>query len=133
MKHNLLFLATYLCIAVELTAADWPRFRGVNGAGTSDEKGLPLEWTTTKNVIWKTALPGYGASSPIIIGKDIFLTCYSGYGLGDEKSPGDKSQLRHHVLCLDADTGKLKWNQSVAPRQSPRPNNETDYVGFTAK
>src|SRR5687768_5166165 len=62
------------------TAADWPRFRGPGGLGVSDSANLPVEWDAQKNVRWKTDLPGFGASSPIVVGDRIFVTCYSGYG-----------------------------------------------------
>jgi hypothetical protein len=37
---------------------DWPQFRGPGGLGVSDQKGLPLTWSSIQNVAWKTALPG---------------------------------------------------------------------------
>jgi hypothetical protein len=52
-----------------LKAADWLQFRGPGGLGRSDEKGLPLSWGTQQNVVWKTELPGPGASSPIVVGQ----------------------------------------------------------------
>ncbi len=48
--------------------ADWPQFRGPNGQGHSDERGLPLTWSETKNVRWKVPIPGKGWSSPVIQG-----------------------------------------------------------------
>ena len=58
--------------------ADWPRFRGTNGSGTSDGTGLPIKWSATENVAWKPRLPGHGSSSPIISGEKIFVTCHGG-------------------------------------------------------
>jgi hypothetical protein len=49
---------------------DWPCFRGPHRDGISADKGLPTEWSATKNILWKTPLPGRGASSPIV-----FLYC----------------------------------------------------------
>src|SRR5919204_337009 len=54
--------------------SNWPQWRGPNGLGISTEKNLPTEWSETKNVQWKTPIPGRGHSSPIIWGKKIFLT-----------------------------------------------------------
>ena len=45
-------------------AADWPRFRGPDGSGISPEKGLPVTWSETDNVAWKTDLPGAGRLEP---------------------------------------------------------------------
>ena len=49
-------------------AADWARFRGPDGQGISPDKGLPVTWSETENVLWKTELPGAGTSSPIVVG-----------------------------------------------------------------
>jgi outer membrane protein assembly factor BamB len=51
--------------ACTLTAADWSQFRGPGGLGTSAEKGLPAEWSSQKNIVWQTMLPGPGTSSPV--------------------------------------------------------------------
>ena len=93
-------------------AADWTRLRGPGGAGTSDETGLPTTWSADENVVWKTAMPGFGASSPITLGDKIFLTAYSGYGL-DRDEPGDQGDLKQHVLCIDRATGKILWDKAT--------------------
>lgn len=112
-------------------SADWPQFRGAGGRGASSETGLPLKWSEAENIAWKTALPGFGASSPIVVGQSIFLTCYSGYGF-DKTAPGEKRNLRLHVVCLDLG-GKVKWDKSIPARQPPRIDHQTDYAGFMAK
>lgn len=89
---------------------DWPRFRGPNGTGTSNEKGLPAKWSATEKLLWKRELPGPGASSPIVVGKRIYVTCYSGYGLSKSR-PGDPKDLKRHLVCLDRKTGKILWNK----------------------
>ena len=63
---------------------DWTGFRGPSGMGVSDAESLPLEWGAGNNVAWKTPLPGAGASSPIVWGDRIYLTCYTGYLVPDE-------------------------------------------------
>ena len=40
----------------------WPRFRGVAGAGVSSQKGLPVQWQQG-DYEWKTALPGLAGGS----------------------------------------------------------------------
>ncbi len=73
----------FVVLVPNLTAADgWLQFRGPGGLGVSEEMGLPVTWSAGQNLVWKTELPGAGASSPIVIGDKIFLTCYSGYGTG---------------------------------------------------
>ena len=98
--------------ALLFVAADWPRFRGPNASGCSEDTGLPVRWSQGENVVWKTALPGFGASSPITLGDQIFLTCYSGYGLSQD-APGRQEGLRHHVLCINRTDGKIKWDRGV--------------------
>jgi outer membrane protein assembly factor BamB len=96
-------------------AADWPQFRGPAGTGASTETGLPVTWSATENLVWKTDLPGPGTSSPVVVGDRIYLTCYSGYNLPG-KPGGNSSALRRHLLALDRRTGKLLRDTPVAAR-----------------
>lgn len=107
-------------------AADWLRFRGPQGTGVSDDTPLPTTWSADENVVWKTPLPGFGSSSPIVLGDKLFLTCYSGYGL-DRDEPGEQEDLRHHTLCIDRTTGKILWDRLSMPRLP-----EIEYGGMTA-
>ncbi len=107
-------LMTCLCLA-----ADWPGFRGPNADGTSDEHGLPVRFSATENLVWKTPLPGPGASSPVVSGDHIFVTCWSGYGAGDK--PADLVKLRRHLVSLDRTSGKILWQ---AERPAPQPETE---------
>ncbi len=81
--------------------ANWPRFRGPNGAGISTDKEVPVSWTATENVLWKTALPGQGSSSPIVWGDRIFL-----------QTASDDGQQRM-LFCLSATDGKILWTGSA--------------------
>jgi len=80
------------------TSADWSQFRGPNGSGLSNEKGLPTEFGPTQNVIWKTALPP-GHSSPVLTNQRIFLTAFEGEKI--------------YVICLDRSNGKVLWRHEV--------------------
>jgi len=102
-------------LAPQESASDWPQFRGPGGQGTSEDKGVPVTWSQTENVVWKAELPGPGASSPVVVGTRIFLTCYTGYNV-PRQPKGEMDRLRLHVLCLDRETGKVLWTQEVAPR-----------------
>lgn len=98
------------------SAGDWPRFRGPDGAATSRETGLPLKWSAASgSVLWKAAMPGFGASSPIHVRDRIFITAYSGYGL-DTGNPGSQDDLRLHLACIDPASGKVLWDRSVPAR-----------------
>ena len=107
-----LTLIALLCICSTVNAADWPQFRGPSGNATASDSDPPTTWSDSENIVWKTALPGRGASSPIVSGKRVFLTAYTGFGV-DEQEPGDKANLRLHVLCFERNSGKLLWDKSI--------------------
>jgi outer membrane protein assembly factor BamB len=92
----------------------WPQFRGVGGQGKSGDTGLPTTWSAEQNIAWKTELPGAGTSSPIILGKRIYVTCYSGYNMPGGQG-GSQDNLKLHLVALDT-TGKIEWTRDVAPR-----------------
>ncbi len=101
-------------------AGDWPRFRGPNGSGISpDTTPPPMTWSADKNIRWKTKLPGSGLSSPIVVGKKIFVTCYSGYGERD--SAGNIEELQRHLICVDRETGNIAWTVTIAAVQPEDP------------
>ena len=93
-------------------ANDWPQFRGPQGNATIDSADTPTQWSDTQNLVWKSKLPGRGASSPVVWGDRIFLTSFTGYG-DSLKEPGDKSKLKLHTLCLDRRSGDLLWDRSI--------------------
>src|SRR5881628_1157825 len=110
-------------------AANWSQWRGSNGSGVSDGKSLPLEWSSEKNIAWKTPIPGRGHSSPVVWGNRIFLTTE----IEGEVVPGAKAikhmmqekEFKHpdsigadrkhalKVLCLDRDTGRTLWEKTA--------------------
>ncbi|HXR99267.1 MAG TPA: PQQ-binding-like beta-propeller repeat protein [Pyrinomonadaceae bacterium] len=96
----LLVAILFACVPTSLASDDWSQFRGPNGTGVSETKGLPTEFGPTKNVVWKTTLPP-GHSSPVLTRDRIFLTAH------------DKEKL--FVICLDRQTGEILW-QKEAPR-----------------
>jgi outer membrane protein assembly factor BamB len=115
-------------------AGNWPQWRGPDGSGISTEKNLPAEWSTTKNIKWKTPIEGRGHSSPIVWGNKIFLTT----AIEGDVVPGAKA-ARHvmdnkdfvhpdsigankkhtfKVIAIDRDNGKVLW-QSTAWEGTP--------------
>lgn len=95
---------------------DWSRFRGPNGLGTSSETSLPTTWGAGKNIVWQVDLPGPGSSSPITSGPYVFVTSYSGYGVG-RGGGGKIEDLTRHLLCLDRATGEIIWQKGIVARQ----------------
>ena len=68
-------LAVLVVPAIALSAGqDWPQFRGPTGQGHASAQSLPLEWSESRNVLWKTPVPGRGWSSPVISEGRVWLT-----------------------------------------------------------
>ena len=72
-------LVVVSCVALALPAVaneNWPQWRGPMGNGISDSKNLPVKWDakTGENIAWKSELPSWSGSTPIIWGDHIFLT-----------------------------------------------------------
>ena len=102
-------VAAVLLVTISLPtvdAADWLEFRGPNGRGVSDVTGLPLTWNAEDgtNIVWKSAVPGLGWSSPVIQDGRIYVTTCV------QKAADDRS-LR--AVCLSTSTGKIRWDVEV--------------------
>mgnify|MGYP003390044717 CR=1 FL=1 len=108
---------------------DWIRFRGPSGMGTTAAKGLPLNWSTSENIVWKAELPGPGASSPIVFQDRIYLTCYTGFFIPGQ-SGGSQEDLKRHLIAMRRSDGGIIWNQAIAAKL-PEENRIRDH-GFAA-
>ena len=53
---------------------NWPQWRGPSGTGASPDANPPTEWSETKNIAWKTAIPGLGWSSPVVANGKVWIT-----------------------------------------------------------
>ena len=105
-------------------AQNWPQFRGPDASASIDGATFPLTWSADENVKWKTELRGPGSSSPVIWEDQLFVTCYTGYGM-DQKNVGEAKDLKRHLLCLNRKDGKIIWQKAV-----PLANPEDDYRGY---
>ncbi len=100
MKFKIALLTTSLTLMAGLAAADdWKQFRGEGGVSVADAT-LPKKFDDQTNVAWKIPLPAKGASSPIVVGDKVIVTC----------SGGD-NQDQLYTVCVDAKTGKELWQQ----------------------
>ncbi len=86
---------------------EWPEFRGPDGQGHATQQGLPLTWSDTENVVWKTPIDGLGWSSPVIRDQQIWLTTATDEG----------KSLR--AVCLDRESGKIVHNIEVFKPAEP--------------
>ena len=116
-------LLLLLGLPADDTASNWPDFRGGVRGGVVDDKRLPESWSTTKNVLWKTDIPGKAWSSPIVWNKSIFLTSVvragkaeepkKGLYFGGERSKPPEDEHRWMVYCLDWESGKIRWEREA--------------------
>ena len=84
-------------------ASDWPEFRGPTGQGISEAKNVPVHWSATSNVVWKTVIPGEGWSSPALLNGKIYLTT----------AITDSTNTSLRALCVNANDGRIQWNVEV--------------------
>jgi len=87
---------------------EWPQFRGPSGNGHANSATLPLKWGEGINVKWKTAIHGKGWSSPVIWGKQIWLTT----------ATADGKKLS--VLCIDSNSGRILLDKVLFEVSNPQ-------------
>ncbi|MEM8914032.1 MAG: PQQ-binding-like beta-propeller repeat protein, partial [Planctomycetota bacterium] len=107
-----------LVTVADRASSDWTRFRGPNGSGIA-ESSVPTRFGADENLLWKRELPGRGVSSPIVVGDKAFVTCYSGYGMGD--NAGELEDLKRHLVCVSVTTGETLWTKTVAAKMPEDP------------
>jgi outer membrane protein assembly factor BamB len=101
--------AAWIIVLGQFAAAqEWPQFRGPDGQGHSDVKGLPLKWSDgAENIKWKVPIDGLGWSSPVVADGKLWLTTATDAG----------KSLR--VISFDAATGKELKNVEVFRVEAP--------------
>jgi len=148
MSKTLLVVAVMVsCFcALPVTADNWSHWRGESGNGVSSTAKPPTEWSRTKNVQWKVAIPGRGSGSPVIWEDKVYVVTAvrsdgkDGQAEGSERSQqqgkrrrtGEKRRsgerrrrasspipkLQFMLLCFDRQTGDKLWAQ-VATETKP--------------
>lgn len=116
MPHDKLpfvFLLAVLAIGQQAARADWPDFRGPRGDGHAsapgDSKpiGLPLTWSETNNIKWKTEIHDRGVSTPVVMGDQVWLTSATAKGHD------------YFAICVDKATGKILFDEKVFYTDNP--------------
>ena len=110
---------------VSAQASNWPAFRGTNTAGVSST-AVPTSWdlASSRNVAWKTPIPGLAHSSPIVWGDRVYVTtavAASGrpsIKTGDVDKSGidsatDTGSHTWRLIALDRQSGKIVWDRAV--------------------
>ena len=111
-------LAALLFAGLAGAADQWTEFRGPLGTGHSDSVGLPHEWSEAKNVVWKTRIHGRGWSSPVVLGKQVWLTTATPEG----------KELS--VLAIDRDLGHVLFDTKLF--DVAKPEDTRQYNSFAS-
>ena len=84
-------------------ADDWPAWRGPAGDGTAATTGVVASWSPDANVLWRVKLPGLGASTPVVWGDRVVVTC--------------AIDGRNAAVCLDR-SGRERWRRLLGPERA---------------
>jgi len=126
------FTLTVNLLQAQNNSDNWPNWRGLNFDGNSPNGTPPVEWSETKNIKWKTPIPGKGSGTPVIWGDQIFITTAVELDqvAAEEtvkrlkktnpafvKIMGMSGATEHFiqfsVYSVDKNTGKINWNKIV--------------------
>ena len=100
-------------------AENWPGFRGPGRQGMSQEKDVPLEWSQTSNIAWKTPIPGEGWSSPIVFEDRIFVTAAIDGGVS------------FRLLRFERKKGTVLWDKEIFRQKAGHKQQFNSYASST--
>ena len=113
----------------------WGQWRGPLATGAAPRATPPVEWSETKNIRWKTKLPGLGHSSPVVWGGLVFVTTAERVGPrkpftgsvpeGAHNNMDPESDYQFAVIAIDRQTGVVTWRRTVATRQPHESTHES--------
>ena len=113
----------------------WGQWRGPLATGAAPKADPPVEWSETKNIRWKTKLPGLGHSSPVVWGSLVFVTTAEMTGakkpftgVTPDGAHNNMNPLFDHqfaVMAIDRQTGAVVWRRTVATRQPHESTHES--------
>jgi outer membrane protein assembly factor BamB len=103
-----LFVLGVLAPPGQAASQDWPEFRGPGGQGHAAGRGVPLEWSESRNIAWKSPVRGQGWSSPVVSGGRVWVT-----------TAVDDRGVSLRAIAFDAATGSEVVNVEVFRTRSP--------------
>lgn len=86
---------------LDLSENDWPWWRGPQRNGHAFNQEVPTEWDESKNIIWKTSIPGRGHSTPTVVGDGVYLLT------------ADEGKMTQSVISLNRRTGAVQWTTTL--------------------
>ncbi|MED5377071.1 MAG: PQQ-binding-like beta-propeller repeat protein, partial [Acidobacteriota bacterium] len=120
--QNLVAAALITLLSTPVLAQEWPQFRGPGALGVANDPRLPDTWSATDNVVWTTAVPGTGWSSPVVWNDAIFMTSVVRTAEGEPARPGlylggergtPRDLHRWMLYAVDWNTGNIRWEREV--------------------
>jgi outer membrane protein assembly factor BamB len=117
-----LFTAVLVVTSSLYAEQNWPSFRGPSACGVAEGYQTPVEWDLeqSRNVLWKTPIPGLAHSSPAVWESRIFVTAAIAdrgesdlkVGMyGDVQSAAEEGLFAWHLYCIDKTSGKVLWDR----------------------
>ena len=88
--------------------ADWASFRGPSGDGVSTAIKLPLKWSATEHIDWKTPIKGQGWSSPVLRDGVLYIT-----NAVAETAEAAQTSYQLNTVAIDSKSGKILWTTNV--------------------
>ena len=95
------FCLIVMLAAITARADNWPQFRGPKGNGHISSSAIPLHWSETQNITWKTPIPHRGWSTPVVMDNKVWLTTATDDGHD------------FFAICIDAQSGKILLNKKL--------------------
>lgn len=102
-------------------AGNWGHWRGPTGNGAALEGQPPTEWSSTKNVKWKIAIPGRGSSSPVVWDNKVFITTAV-----PVDSNNRNGKLAFEILCLNRANGDIVWKKTAVEAKPHEGTHQTN-------
>lgn len=131
MKYTSVILIFLVAATFQMSAQNWPSWRGTNHIGSVESGNPPIEFSETLNLKWKIAIPGKGHATPIVWGEQIIILTSvateekgvkeesegSGGGgrMGRRAMSPNQSEFIHQykVVSVDKSTGEINWETTV--------------------
>ncbi len=108
IKFFYFFVFFIFLLSCQSESDNWTHFRGSNMDGHAQVEIAPTHWSDTENVVWKVPVKGIGWSSPVVYGKQVWLTS------------AEEDGTKFYTLCFDLESGKLLDEKTIFTSDEPQ-------------